>query len=75
MYPLALHCHATTGLSTATAVKSGEAGIDILDTAISSMSQTYGHTPTETVVAMLQGTERDTNLKLKQIRTDSGLLP
>ncbi|HDV0905432.1 TPA: sodium-extruding oxaloacetate decarboxylase subunit alpha [Vibrio fluvialis] len=65
--PLALHCHATTGLSTATTIKAVEAGIDILDTAISSMSQTYGHTPTETVVAMLQGTERDTNLKLEQL--------
>ncbi|EGU39240.1 sodium-extruding oxaloacetate decarboxylase subunit alpha [Vibrio scophthalmi] len=65
--PLALHCHATTGLSTATAVKAVEAGIDILDTAISSMSCTYGHTPTETVVAMLQGTERDTNLDLEQL--------
>ncbi|MBE4585933.1 oxaloacetate decarboxylase subunit alpha [Vibrio navarrensis] len=65
--PLALHCHATTGLSTATAIKAVEAGIDILDTAISSMSCTYGHTPTETVVAMLQGTERDTNLQLEQL--------
>lgn len=65
--PLALHCHATTGLSTATAVKAVEAGVDILDTAISSMSCTYGHTPTETVVAMLQGTERDTNLNLDQL--------
>ncbi|MDD9176992.1 oxaloacetate decarboxylase subunit alpha [Aliivibrio finisterrensis] len=65
--PLALHSHATTGLSAATAVKAVEAGIDILDTAISSMSQTYGHTPTETVVAMLEGTERDTNLKLDQL--------
>ncbi len=65
--PLALHCHATTGLSTATAIKAVEAGIDILDTAISSMSSTYGHTPTETVVAMLQGTERDTTLKLEEI--------
>lgn len=65
--PLALHCHATTGLSTATAVKAVEAGIDILDTAISSMSQTYGHTPTETVVAMLQDTPRDTQLKLEQL--------
>ncbi|MCW8330618.1 sodium-extruding oxaloacetate decarboxylase subunit alpha [Photobacterium sp. SDRW27] len=65
--PLALHCHATTGLSTATAVKAVEAGLDILDTAISSMSQTYGHTPTETVIAMLEGTERDTNLDLQQI--------
>ncbi|MDP4492082.1 sodium-extruding oxaloacetate decarboxylase subunit alpha [Vibrio sp. AH4] len=65
--PLALHCHATTGLSTATAVKAVEAGIDILDTAISSMSQTYGHTPTETVVAMLQETPSDTQLKLEQL--------
>ncbi|MGR5066581.1 sodium-extruding oxaloacetate decarboxylase subunit alpha [Photobacterium sp. DNB22_13_2] len=65
--PLALHCHATTGLSTATAVKAVEAGLDILDTAISSMSQTYGHTPTETVIAMLEGTERDTNLDLQQL--------
>ncbi|ELR65390.1 Oxaloacetate decarboxylase alpha chain [Photobacterium marinum] len=65
--PLALHCHATTGLSTATAVKAVEAGLDILDTAISSMSQTYGHTPTETVVAMLEGTERDTGLNLQQL--------
>ncbi|EKO3713772.1 sodium-extruding oxaloacetate decarboxylase subunit alpha [Vibrio metschnikovii] len=65
--PLALHCHATTGLSTATAIKAVEAGVDILDTAISSMSQTYGHTPTETVVTMLQGTERDTQLNLEQL--------
>lgn len=65
--PLALHCHATTGLSTATAIKAIEAGVDILDTAISSMSQTYGHTPTETVVAMLQGTARDTQLNLEQL--------
>ncbi|WP_198300467.1 sodium-extruding oxaloacetate decarboxylase subunit alpha [Vibrio anguillarum] len=65
--PLALHSHATTGLSAATAVKAVEAGIDILDTAISSMSQTYGHTPTETVVAMLEGTERDTGLSLTQL--------
>ena len=65
--PLALHSHATTGLSTATALKAAEAGIDILDTSISSMSQTYGHTPTETVVAMLEGTGRDTNLNLEQL--------
>ncbi|UTV28208.1 sodium-extruding oxaloacetate decarboxylase subunit alpha [Photobacterium atrarenae] len=70
--PLALHCHATTGLSTATAVKAVEAGLDILDTAISSMSQTYGHTPTETVVAMLEGTERDTKLDLQQLEPIAG---
>jgi oxaloacetate decarboxylase alpha subunit len=62
--PLTLHCHATTGLSTATYTKAIEAGIDMLDTAISSMSMTYGHTSTETIVAMLQDTERDTGLDL-----------
>lgn len=67
--PLALHCHATTGLSTATAIKAVEAGLDMLDTSISSMSQTYGHTPTETVVAMLQGQERDTNLDLEKLES------
>ena len=67
--PLSLHCHATTGLSTATAVKAVEAGLDVLDTAISSMSQTYGHTPTETVVAMLEGTERETRLDLNKLES------
>lgn len=67
--PLALHCHATTGLSIATAIKAVEAGVDMLDTAISSMSQTYGHSPTETVVAMLQGTERDMGLSLSSLES------
>lgn len=57
---VAMHCHATTGLSTATYLKSIEAGIDVLDTAISPLSQTYGHSATETMVAMLEGTERAT---------------
>ena len=59
-----LHAHATTGLSTATALKCIEAGIDNVDAAISSMSMTYGHSPTEALVAMLQDTERDTGLNL-----------
>jgi oxaloacetate decarboxylase alpha subunit len=62
--PIALHAHATTGLSTATILKAAEAGIDSVDTSISSMSMTYGHSPTEAVVAMLAGTERDTGLDL-----------
>lgn len=65
--PLALHCHATTGLSVATSIKAIEAGVDMIDSAISSMSQTYGHTPTESLVAMLQGTERDTGLSLEPL--------
>jgi oxaloacetate decarboxylase alpha subunit len=63
--PIAMQCHATTGLSTATIVKAAEAGIDMVDTAISSMSMTYGHSPTESVVAIFQGTERDTGLDLR----------
>lgn len=62
-----LHAHATTGLSTATALKCIEAGIDNVDSAISSMSMTYGHSPTESLVAMLQGTDRDTGLDLQQL--------
>lgn len=62
--PIHMQCHATTGLSTATALKAVEAGIDNVDTAISSMSMTYGHSPTESVVAMLAGTERDTGLDM-----------
>ena len=62
---LSLHCHATTGLSTATYQKAIEAGIDVLDTAISSMSQTYGHSATETLVAMVEGTERATGYDME----------
>ena len=62
--PIHMQCHATTGLSTATALKCIEAGIDNIDTAISSMSMTYGHSPTEAVVAILEGTERDTGLDI-----------
>lgn len=62
--PVALHSHATTGMSTATAIKAAEAGVDMVDTSISSMSMTYGHSATESVVAILQDTERDTGLDL-----------
>ena len=60
-----MQCHATAGLSTAAILKAAEAGIDNVDTAISSMSMTYGHSPTESVVAMFQGTPRDTGLDLE----------
>jgi oxaloacetate decarboxylase alpha subunit len=60
-----MQCHATTGMSTATYLKSIEAGIDNVDTAISSMSMTYGHSPTESLVAILKGTQRDTGLNIE----------
>ena len=65
--PIALHCHATTGMSSPTLVKAAEAGVDIIDTAISSMSQTYGHSPTESMVAIFQDTDRDPGMKLTDL--------
>jgi oxaloacetate decarboxylase alpha subunit len=65
--PIHMQCHATTGLSTATYIKSIEAGIDNIDTAVSSMSMTYGHSPTESLVATLEGTDRDTGLDINLI--------
>ncbi|MGZ8216422.1 sodium-extruding oxaloacetate decarboxylase subunit alpha [Methylomagnum sp.] len=62
--PIHMQSHATTGLSTATILKCAEAGIDNVDTAISSMSMTYGHSATEAVVAALEGQPRDTGLNL-----------
>lgn len=68
--PIQLHAHATTGLSTATITKCVEAGIDNVDTSISSMSMTYGHSATESVVSIFEGGEFDTGLdiiKLEEI--------
>ena len=62
--PLSMHCHATTGLSTATLMKAIDAGIDMIDTSISSMSLTYGHSPTETFVAIMEENERATGMDL-----------
>ena len=62
--PLAMHCHATTGLSTASYMKAIDAGIDMIDTSISSMSLTYGHSPTETFVSILQDSDRATGLDM-----------
>jgi len=62
--PIALHTHATTGMSTAAIVKAVEAGVDSVDTSISSISMTYGHSATESIVTILEGTPRDTGLDL-----------
>ena len=62
--PIHMQCHATTGMSTAACIKAAEAGIDNVDSAISSMSMTYGHSPTETLVAILDESDRATGLDL-----------
>lgn len=58
--PIEIHTHATTGMSVATLTKCAEAGAEILDTTISSMSMGTSHSPTETMVEILKGTEYDT---------------
>ena len=65
--PVHMQCHATTGLSTAAILKAAEAGIDNVDTSISSMSMTYGHSPTESVVSIFEGGDRDTGLDIKAL--------
>jgi len=65
--PVALHSHATTGMSTSAILKAVEAGADMVDTSISSMSHTYGHSATESVVAMMEDEERATGLDLKAL--------
>ncbi|MCP4873914.1 MAG: sodium-extruding oxaloacetate decarboxylase subunit alpha [Gammaproteobacteria bacterium] len=62
--PLSIHSHATTGLSTATLMKAIDAGVDMIDTSISSMSLTYCHSPTETFVAIMEESDRATGLDL-----------
>ena len=65
--PIQLHAHATTGLSTSTIMKCVEAGIDNVDSAISSMSMTYGHSATESVVSIFKDTDRDTGLNIEKL--------
>jgi oxaloacetate decarboxylase (Na+ extruding) subunit alpha len=62
--PVHMHCHATTGMSTTAYIKALEAGIDNVDTSISSMSMTYGHSPTEALVAITAETGHATGLDL-----------
>ncbi|MBP5443278.1 MAG: sodium-extruding oxaloacetate decarboxylase subunit alpha [Treponema sp.] len=65
--PVEVHTHSTTGLSVATELKAAEAGADVLDTAISSMSMGTSHSPTETIVEMLKGSPLDTGLDTKAL--------
>jgi oxaloacetate decarboxylase alpha subunit len=85
--PIQLHTHYTSGLASMCIMKAAEAGIDVVDTAMSPLALGTSHAPTESVVAAFRGTEYDTGLdlvKLGEIREyfmklrkkyiDSGLL-
>jgi len=65
--PVQLHAHATTGLSTACIIKAVEAGVDRVDTCIGSMSMTYSHSATNSVVSILEESPRKTGLDLKKL--------
>jgi len=62
--PIHLHSHSTSGMATTALLKAVEAGVDIVDTAISALSLTTSHPPTESIVATLKGHERDTGFDL-----------
>ncbi len=66
--PIHMQCHATTGMSTATYVKAIEAGVENVDTSISSMSMTYGHSATEALVAIMEGTDQATGLDMVKLQ-------
>ncbi|MCR5142592.1 MAG: oxaloacetate decarboxylase subunit alpha [Ruminococcus sp.] len=85
--PIQLHTHYTTGLASMCIIKAAEAGVDVVDTAMSPLALGTSHAPTESIVAAFQGTEWDTGIdlvKLGEIREyfmglrkkyiDSGLL-
>lgn len=63
--PVQVHSHATTGMSVATLLKAVEGGADMLDATISAMAFGTSHSPTETMVEILKGTEYDTGLDVK----------
>jgi oxaloacetate decarboxylase alpha subunit len=65
--PIQLHAHATTGLSTASIIKAVEAGIDRVDTCIGSMSMTYSHSATNSIVSILENSPRKTGLDLEKL--------
>ena len=65
--PIHLHTHATTGMSNLTNMRAVEAGVDNIDTSISSMSMGYGHSATETMVYLLNEKGLDLNIDLNEL--------
>ncbi len=62
-----VHTHATTGVTMVSLMKAIEAGCDIVDTAVSSLSLGPGHNPTESMVEMLAGTGYETRVDLERV--------
>ena len=65
--PIQLHTHYTSGLASMCLLKGIEAGAEMIDTAMSPLAHGTSHTPTESMVAALQGTDYDTGLDLVKL--------
>lgn len=65
--PIQLHTHYTSGLASMVLLKGIEAGVDVIDTAMSPLAMGTSHPATESMVAALKGTEYDTGLDLKAL--------
>jgi methylmalonyl-CoA carboxyltransferase 5S subunit len=63
-----LHVHATTGVTMVSLMKAVEAGVDCVDTAVSSMSLGPGHNPTESFIEMLEGTGFTTRVDMERVQ-------
>ena len=65
--PVQLHSHYTSGLASMVHLKGIEAGVDVIDTAMSPLAMGTSHPATESMVAALKGTEYDTGLDIKAL--------
>jgi methylmalonyl-CoA carboxyltransferase 5S subunit len=65
--PVSVHTHSTTGVTMVSLMKAIEAGCDMVDTAISSLALGRGHNPTESLVAMLEGTGYNSRLDVERL--------
>lgn len=65
--PVELHTHCTSGFGHATYLKAVEAGVDIIDCALAPFSSDTSQPCTETMIRMLQGTDRDTGIDVQQL--------
>ncbi|MEX1195800.1 MAG: pyruvate/oxaloacetate carboxyltransferase [Dehalococcoidia bacterium] len=65
--PVQMHCHCTSGMAEMAYLKAVEAGLDVMDCALSTLSQGTSQPPTESMVATFEGTDKDTKLDLEEL--------
>ncbi|MGE5602426.1 MAG: pyruvate carboxylase subunit B [Nitrososphaerales archaeon] len=65
--PIQLHSHCTSGMSIAACIKAADAGVDCVDAAVSTFSQSTSLPPAETIIASMEGTPRDTGIDIRKL--------